>query len=107
MLIRGTTPSIGFHIKTELDLNEIAEIWITFKTRPGIPKVHEKTYTIEDVDIDAENKVINLFMPQEDTLEFEDVPYEIQIRLRTNDDMAFASKIIDEPIGRILKDGMI
>lgn len=107
MLIRGTTPSIGFHIKTELDLNNVAEIWITFKTRPGIPKVHEKTYTIEDVDIDAENKVINLFMPQEDTLEFEDVPYEIQIRLRMNDDMAFASKIIDEPIGRILKDGMI
>lgn len=107
MIIRGTTPSIGFHIKTELDLSEVAEVWITFKTKPGIPQVKEKTYTIADVEIDAENKTINLFMPQEDTLSFSDVMYNIQIRLRMNDDTAWASSIIEEPIGKILKDGVI
>lgn len=107
MIIRGTTPTIGFHIKTELDLTQVAEVWITFKTKPGIPHVREKTYTMEDVTIDTENKVINLFMPQEDTLEFSDVTYNIQIRMRMNDDTAWASSIIEEPIGKILKDGVI
>lgn len=106
MIIRGTTPSISFHINTELDLSEIAEVWITFKQKYGA-EIREKTYTREDVTIDAENNNINLFMSQEDTLAFSDNPYNIQIRLRMNDDMAYASSILEEPIGKILKDGVI
>lgn len=106
MIIRGTTPSITFHINTELDLAEIAEIWITFKSRFG-SEINEKTFTKEDVTIDAENNNINLFMTQDDTLAFSDNPYNIQIRLRTNDNMAYASSILEEPIGKILKDGVI
>lgn len=106
MIIRGTTPTISFNINTELDLAEIAEVWVTFKTRPGsIPR--EKTYTKDDVVIDAENSRINLYLSQEDTLYFTNTPYNIQIRLRMNDDMAYASSIIEEQIGRILKDGVI
>ena len=106
MIIRGTTPSITFHINTELDLAEIAEIWITFKSKFG-SEINEKTFTKEDVTIDAENNNINLFMTQDDTLAFSDNPYNIQIRLRTNDNMAYASSILEEPIGKILKDGVI
>lgn len=106
MIIRGTTPSIIFHVNTELDLAEIAEIWITFKSKFGA-EIKEKTFTKEDVIIDAENNNISLFMSQEDTLGFSDKPHNIQIRLRMNDDLAYASSIIEEPIGRILKDGVI
>lgn len=106
MIIRGTTPSISFHINTELDLAEIAEVWITFKAKFGA-EINEKTFTIEDVTIDAEHNNINLFMTQEDTLSLSDNPYYIQIRLRMNDDMAYASGILEEPIGKILKDGVI
>lgn len=106
MIIRGTTPSVVFHLNTELDLAEVAKIWITFKTKYGAD-VREKTFTKEDVVIDAENSNISLFMSQEDTLGFSDNPHNIQIRLRMNDDLAYASSIIEEPIGRILKDGVI
>lgn len=106
MIIRGTTPSISFHINTELDLTEIAEVWITFKPKFGT-EISEKTFTIEDVTIDAEHNNINLFMTQKDTLSLSDNPYHVQIRLRMNDDMAYASEILEEPIGKILKDGVI
>lgn len=106
MIIRGTTPSIVFHVNTELDLAKVAEIWITFKAKYGA-EVNEKTFTMEDVVIDAANSNISLFMSQEDTLDFSDTPHNIQIRLRMNDDLAYASSIIEEPIGKILKDGVI
>ena len=106
MIIRGTTPTISFNIKTDLDLNDIAALWITFKTKPG-NIVKEKTYYLDDVEIDAEHDRINLFLSQEETLEFANNPYNIQIRMRMNDDLAYASSIIEEPIGRILKDGVI
>lgn len=106
MIIRGTTPSIVFHVNTELDLAEIAEIWITFKAKYGT-EIKEITFTKENVVIDAENSNISLYMSQEDTLSLSDNPHNIQIRLRMNDDLAYASSIIEEPIGKILKDGVI
>ena len=105
MIIRGTTPSISFHINTELDLSKIAEVWITFKAKYGTP--HEATYTKDDVTIDAQNGNINLFLSQQATLAFTDNPYNIQIRLRTDDELAYASNILETPIGKILKDGVI
>ena len=106
MIIRGTTPTIIFNIDTELDLNELAEVWITFKTKPG-NAAKELTFMKDDVEIDAENSRIVLALTQRQTLSFTASTYQIQIRLRMNDDLAYASKIIEEPIGRILKDGVI
>ena len=106
MIIRGTTPTISFNIKSDLDLSDIAELWITFKTKPG-NIMKEKTFYMEDVDIDAENHKINLFMTQQDTLELTNTSYNVQIRVRMNDDLAYASSIMDVPIGKILKDGVI
>lgn len=106
-IIRGTTPTLTFHVKNEqLDLNEIAEVWITFKTKPGV-KVVEKTYDIEDVTIDNEEHTIELFLPQIDTLDLADTNMLVQLRVRFNDDMAFASSIMEVDIGHILKDGVI
>ena len=106
MIIRGTTPTISFNIKTDIDLNEIAEIWITFKTKPG-KMLKEKTYTKDDVTIDSVNHEIILSLSQEDTLYFADSEMLIQMRLRLNNDLAYASGIMETTIGRILKDGVI
>ena len=106
-IIRGTTPILTFHVKNEqLDLDDIAEIWITFKTKAGV-KVKDKTYTREDVAIDNTEHTIELFLTQEDTLDFSNTNMVVQLRVRFNDDMAFASDIIDIPIGHILKEGVI
>ena len=106
-IIRGTTPTLTFNVKNEqMDLTEIAEVWITFKTKPGI-KLKEKTYDINDVTIDAVEKTITLSLSQEDTLDFADSNMFVQVRLRMNDDMAFASAIIETSIGHILKEGVI
>ena len=106
-IIRGTTPTLTFHVKNEqLDLNEIAEIWITFHTKAGVT-VKEKTYTIEDVTIDDTEKTIELDLSQEDTLYLSDTNMVVQLRVRFNDDLAFASSIMEIEIGHILKEGVI
>lgn len=106
MIIRGTTPTIVFDIDTELDLNEIAELWITFKTKVGT-RLREKTFTLDDVSLDDEQKTITLPLTQEDTLHFSESTMQVQIRLRLNNDLAYASDIVDTEIGKILKDGVI
>ena len=107
MIIRGTTPTLTFNVKNEqMDLTEIAEVWITFKTKPGA-KLKEKTYDKNDVTIDPTENTITLSLSQEDTLYFSDNIILVQVRLRMNDDMAYASAIIETSIGQILKDGVI
>lgn len=106
-IIRGTTPTLTFHVKNEqLDLNEIAEIWITFHTKAGVT-VKEKTYTIEDVTINDTEKTIELDLSQEDTLYLSDTNMVVQLRVRFNDDLAYASSIMEIEIGHILKEGVI
>ena len=106
-IIRGTTPTLTFHVKNEqLDLDEIAEIWVTFRTKAGV-KVKDKNYTKEDVTIDAEEHTIELFLSQEDTLDFTDTNMVVQLRVRFNDDLAYASSIMPIDIGHILKEGVI
>ena len=106
-IIRGTTPTLVFKIKNEnMNLSDVAEIWITLKTRAGA-KSKEKTYDIDDVTIDAQSGEVSLSLTQEDTLYFEDTNILIQIRLRTNNDKAYASSIIKTSLGQILKEGVI
>ena len=106
-IIRGTTPTLTFHVKNDqLNLDEIAEIWVTFKTKAGV-KVREKTYTIEDVLIDAGEHTITLNLTQEDTLDFADTNMVVQLRVRFDNDVAYASDIIPIEIGHILKEGVI
>ena len=107
MIIRGTTPSLTFHVKnTTLDLDTIAEIWVTFRTKAGV-RVKEATYTKEDVLIDAAEHTITLNLTQEDTLDFSDTDMVVQLRVRFDDDNAYASSIIPIDIGHILKEGII
>ena len=106
-IIRGTTPTLTFHVKDEtLDLNEIADIWITFKTKAGV-KPKEITFGIEDVVIDDVERTITLNLTQENTLDFTDSNMVVQLRVKFNDDMVYASSIIDIDIRHILKEGVI
>lgn len=106
-IIRGTTPTLTFHVKNEqLNLDEIAEIWITFRTKAGV-KIQDKTFTKDDVTIDAQEHTIELFLTQEDTLAFADPNTVVQLRVRFNDDLAYASNIMGVQIGHILKEGVI
>ena len=105
-IIRGTTPTLSFHVKNEMDLTQIAEVWITFRTKAEV-KIRETTYDLEDVTIDTEENNIILSLSQEDTLSFADTNMLMQLRLRMSDDMAYASEIMDVTIGHILKDGVI
>ena len=107
MIIRGTTPTLSFHVKNEdLNLNEIAEIWITFKTKIGL-KPQEKSFGMDNIFIDAENHTIELYLGQEDTLFFMGNQVFAQIRARLDNDLAYASSIFEIDIGQILKDGVI
>lgn len=103
-MYRGTTPTITFNINTDLDLNEIAECWITFKAHIG---VKEKTFDKTDLIIDAENNTITVAMTQEETLYFDRGKVFVQIRLRMNDDLAYASDVKEMSMNGILKDGEI
>lgn len=106
-IIRGTTPTLTFHVKNEqLDLTEIAEIWITFKTKMGSPP-KEKTFGMDNITINAEEHTIELYLEQEDTLYFAGVQILLQIRARFNSDLAYASNIMDIDLGQILKEGVI
>lgn len=106
MIIRGTTPTVTFKIHSSLDLNDIAEMWITFQKKIGAT-TKEKTFTLDDVSIDAEEQTVTLVLTQEDTLDFAEKAISVQMRVRMNDDMAYASGILETTIGKILKDGVI
>ena len=103
-MYRGTTPTITFNIHTEIDLSTLAECWVTFKSHIG---VNEKTYDISDLIIDPVEKTITVAMTQEETLFFSAGRVFVQIRLRTNDDLAYASDIKEMTMNGILKDGEI
>ena len=105
-IIRGTTPTITFHVHSNIDMTQIAELWITFRTKPGVPQ-KEKTFTLDSTSIDPVEKTVTLVLTQEDTLAFAESAINVQMRVRMNDDMAYASSIIETSIGKILKDGVI
>lgn len=103
-MIRGTTPSIKFHITSMFEFETIEEVWITLKTWET-----EETfkYSATEVDIDAENKTITISLSQEDTLAFEDGTVELQLRLLDTNHLAYATDIFEVEMKRILKDGVI
>ena len=101
-MYRGTTPTLYLELDTELDLSNLAEMWVTFKS----PTV-EITKTLSEVAFDSETNVITVILSQNETLQLFNGKADVQVRLRTNDDLAYATDILDVEIGRILKEGVI
>ena len=105
-IIRGTTPTLTFNIKNDVNLNDIEVLWITFRSKNGTNQ-KERTYTLDDVSIDSEKNTITLNLTQEDTLALSGDVMLVQIRARMNNDVAYASAIFEIVIDRILKAGVI
>ena len=106
-MYRGTTPSIVLKVNSDLDLSEMSEIWVTLKNKSA-----EKTYTLEQLEVNAEEHTIGLTMSQEDTLAFETCgslvgKVEIQARFLDEGGLAYASNIASIELSRILKEGVI
>ena len=101
-MTRGTTPTIVLTLDTDLPLNDIAELWVTFKA-----STVEVTKSLSDVSLDSVNKKITLELSQEDTLKLYNCKCEVQVRFRTGNDLAYATSIASVDINRILKEGVI
>lgn len=101
-MYRGTTPTLYLELDTELDLTNVIEMWVTFKS----PKV-EVTKTLSEVAFDTETNVITVTLTQEETLQMYNGKVDVQVRLKTDNDLAYATDIVDVEIGRILKEGVI
>lgn len=103
-MIRGTTPILTFKINTELDLNNVEKAEVTFKSVSGMK---ERTWDKSRLIIDAENKKILLYLNQEETLYFSVGKIDIQLRIKMDNDLVYASKIVTSTLDKILKEGVI
>ena len=105
-MYRGTTPNIVVKVNSTLDLSAMTQIWITVKGWNT-----EKTYDSSDITVDTEKNTLSFTMSQEDTLAFDackkNSTVKIQVRLRDNENLAYASDIANIPLSDILKDGEI
>ena len=101
-MYRGTTPTIFLELDTELPLNDLAELWVTFKT----PTV-EITKSLSEVAVDSENKTIVVSLSQEETLKLFNGSCDVQVRFRTLNDLAYATTVEKVSVERILKEGVI
>lgn len=101
-MYRGTTPTLYLELDTELDLSNVVEMWVTFKS-PTI----ELTKSLSEVIFDSETNTITVTLSQEETLKLFNGKADVQVRLKTSDDLAYATDIVDVEIGRILKEGVI
>lgn len=103
-MIRGTTPILTFKINTELDLNDVDKAEITFKSENGMK---ERTWDRSEISIDPVENKMQFQMTQEDTLYFSTGMIDIQLRIKMNNDMVYASKIVTSTLDRILREGVI
>lgn len=99
-MIRGTTPTIVF--KLPFDAVMLAEAWVT------ISQNEVAVIDKELKDLEVAGNALILKLTQDETLMLDhDVLVEMQVRARTVDGNALASRIMREVPERILKEGVI
>lgn len=103
-IIRGTTPTIQITIQDEIDLEQIAQVWIYFSQRNEV-KISKK---LSDVSFNLEHHIISVKLEQEDTLALDaDKATLFQIRLLLTDGTALGIEASDVKVYQIYKDGVI
>lgn len=100
-MTRGTTPIITLKLKTELQMKDMKQIWVTLKNL-----IHEKTYSLSEVQILDDNSLV-IQLTQEETLKFCEGNINIQVRLLSQSDKAYATNIKSLTVKEILKEGVI
>lgn len=103
-MYRGTTPTIVLKFENSgLNVSEdIKQLWLTFKN-----VLTEKTFFLNDFEIDIEQNTATLVMSQEDTLEFMKSDVKTQLRVLTVNNYAMASNLNMIKLNNILKEGVI
>lgn len=102
-MYRGTTPTIAIKLNTDIKLESLKQIWVTFDNGGG--KVITKS--IEDVVIDTDSQKLKVSLTQEETLSFTGASIDIQVRILTDTDVALATPIKSLPVSRVLEGGII
>ena len=88
-ILQGTTPTLTFKVKNDIDLNTITVLWI-YITQQNKEKVLKE---LSDVTIDNENKTISVTLTQQDTLACKaQVETILQIRALAGADTALETK---------------
>lgn len=102
-LIRGTTPSIVITVKSELDLQQVAEVWIYISQQNKV-KVDKE---LSDVTFDYEEKTMTVTLTQEDTLALKEGDALFQIRVLMMNGTALATFASEVEVVPIYKQGVI
>ena len=103
-LIRGTTPTIIITVQTDIDLTEVAEVWVYLSQQNKV-KVDKE---LSDVTFDYENKTMTVTLSQTDTLALKaDTDTLFQIRMLMNDETAFATLASKVTVKEVYKGGVI
>lgn len=102
-LIRGTTPTIQITVQTEIDLHQVAEVWIYISQQNKV-KVDKQ---LEDVTFDYEERQMSVTLSQDDTLELKEGEALFQIRLLLQNGTALATLASDIEVAPIYKGGVI
>ena len=101
-MFRGTTPTLLLKLSTTVSLENLAELWVTFKDQTT-----EITKTLSDVTIDDAEKTITVRLSQQDTLSLSEHSCNVQARFKTQQGDAYATDISRVDVGMILKEGVI
>ena len=100
-MYRGTTPAFDFKLNTDIDLEQVEALYVTFKSRSK-----ELSFDRDGCTINNETKTISVRLTQEQTLQFGAGNVSVQIRLRVGKE-AYATPVKNIDISQILKDGVI
>lgn len=102
-LIRGTTPTIEITVQTEIDLHQVAEVWIYISQQNKV-KVDKQ---LEDVTFDYENRVMSITLSQDNTLALKEGDALFQIRMLLMDGTALATLASKVTVKEVYKGGVI
>ena len=103
-LIRGTTPTIIIEVQTDIDLTQVAEVWIYLSQQNKV-KVDKE---LSDVTFDYEHKTMTVTLSQTDTLALKaDTDTLFQIRLLMDNGTALATLASKVTVKEVYKGGVI
>lgn len=103
-LIRGTTPTIEITVQTEIDLHQVAQVWIYISQQNKV-KVDKE---VDNVTFDYEHRKMTVKLSQDDTLELkagQDALF--QIRLLLLNGTALATIASEVEVIEVYKGGVI
>lgn len=104
----GTTPTIKWHINSNVDLSLLKEAQIVVRqTLKHSTTMKEFLFSDGRVLINSENKMVWVTLTQEETLEFNNGLIDIQLRMLFQNGLAVATRVFTTRTGDLLKGGVL